>query len=155
MLGDGEVPNLMLDVIAALGRLAGLSFLPTPPRRVRAQEVDRPTVGLGQQERPERSSVGVELLRLVPQAQEDLLEDLLRQGAVVDHPAGQSEDGAAMAAVRLGQGVFTPTADGDNQGAITGVVQGGGHRCLLFGATSVGGWPGRANSAVHAAVSTR
>ena len=93
-------------------------------------------MALGQQVRAQRAALGVELLRLVPEAQEHLLHDLLGEGGVDQQAPGQGEDGAGVAAVRLGQRVLAVAADGDDEGGVAalGEVFGDGHGCPRFGA---------------------
>ena len=59
---------------------------------LRADQVDRPTVRLGQQERTQRAPVGVRSGRLAPQPQEHLLHDLLGGGVVAEEAPGETVD---------------------------------------------------------------
>ncbi len=73
---------------------------------------------VGEQEGAQRTTVRVELLGLVPQAQKDLLHQLLGPLGIAQEPARQPEHGAAVAAIRLSQRVFVITADRDHEGGI-------------------------------------
>src|SRR5207248_2547995 len=77
VVADGQVEDLALDVVAGLSRLARLALLTAAPRCLRPEQVDGPAVALGQQERPQRSSLRVEAVGLRPQTKKDLLHDLL------------------------------------------------------------------------------
>ena len=76
-------------------------------------------MGAGQEEGAEGPALGVELLRVVPQVQEDLLGDLLGRGGAAQDAPGQGVHGTSVAAVHLGQGLFVPSADGDHQVGVT------------------------------------
>ena len=89
--------------LAGLGGALGVSLLTAPTRRLRPQQVDRTAVALGQQVGAERASVGIELLGLVPEAQEDLLHDLLGHRGVGQQAPSQPEHRTGMASVGLGQ----------------------------------------------------
>jgi anti-sigma factor RsiW len=104
-----------------LGRRPGVALLAAAPRRVGAQEVDGAAVRLGEQERAQRAAVRVEAVGFAPQAQEHLLDDLLGRGVVGEHPSGQPVDGAGMTAVRFGERVLPPAADGDDQRGVAHV----------------------------------
>src|SRR5207248_2776910 len=95
VLPDSQVEHLALDVVAALGCLARLTLLAPATRRLRPQHVHRPAVALGEEEGPERPPLGVEAVGLCPEAEEDLLHDLLGQGLFGEEAAGQGEDGSA------------------------------------------------------------
>src|ERR1019366_7771556 len=72
-LDHGQVPHLVVDVVGGGGRLAGGPLLAPAPGHLRADEVHRLAVGAGQQERTQRPPLSVELLRPVPEVEEDLL----------------------------------------------------------------------------------
>src|ERR1039458_641183 len=109
LLDHGQVPHLVVDVVGGGGRLAGGPLLAPAPGHLRADEVHRLAVGAGQQERTQRPPLSVELLRPVPEVEEDLLGDLLGRWVAAYDPAGQGMDRAAVAAVDLGQGRLLPT----------------------------------------------
>ena len=73
----------MLDVVAGLGGAPQVALLAAAPGGVGAEEVDGAAVALGQQVRAQRAAARVELLGVVPEAEEDLLHDLLGLGVVV------------------------------------------------------------------------
>src|SRR5207248_118145 len=97
--------------------------LPAAARRLRAQEVDGATVGLGQQVRAQRAPLGIEAIGCVPEAQEDLLHDLLGQRRVAQQPSGEGEDRARVPAVRLGQRLLPPPADGHDERGVAGLPE--------------------------------
>ncbi len=74
-------------------------------------------MGLLQQEGPERAALWIETLGFVPQAEKDLLHDLLGEAGIPEHPLGQPEHRPpAWTAEHLRQGIVVPTADGDHEG---------------------------------------
>jgi hypothetical protein len=78
-------------------------------------------VGLSQEERPEGAALGVELFGVVPQAEEDFLDDLLGQRPIDEEPAGEGEHGARVASVGLGQRLLPVAADGYYEHGVAGV----------------------------------
>ena len=93
-------------------------------------------MALGEQVRAQRAPLGVELLGLVPEAEEHLLHDLLGEGGVDEQPPGQAEHGAGVAPVGLGERLLAVAADGDDEDGVAalGEVVGDGHGCPRFGA---------------------
>ena len=79
-------------------------------------------MALGQQERAQRTPLGIELVGSVPQAEEDLLDDLLGQGPVDQKPPGEGEDRPGVAAVGLGQRFLAVAADGHHEDGVAGVA---------------------------------
>src|SRR5438270_3692837 len=59
----------------------------------------------------------------MPQAEEDLLDDLLGRGHLPQDPSGQGVDGAGVASVGLGEGILAPSSDGDDERGVAGLVQ--------------------------------
>ena len=108
LVGHGQVPDLAFEVVAGVRRGPGVLLLPPRPGRPGPDQVDGPAVRLGQQERPQRTPVRVEAVRLAPQAQEDLLGHVLRRRPIPGDPPGQAEDGTAVPPVHLGQGALVP-----------------------------------------------
>jgi hypothetical protein len=121
LVGDGHVDDGVLDVVVGFGGPAGVTLLPLAARDLGAEDVDGPAVGLGQQERPERAPLGVKLLGAVPQAEEDLLDDLFSQRPVDEEPPGEGEDRPGVAAVGLGQGLLAVATDGHHEDGVAGV----------------------------------
>ena len=93
-------------------------------------------MALGEQVGPQRAPLRIELLGLVPDAEEHLLHDLLGQGGVDEQPPGQREHRAGVAPVGLGQRLLAVAADGDDEDRVAalGEVLGDGHGCPWFGA---------------------
>jgi len=110
----------VFDVVVGFGGRPGVALFPLAARHLGAEDVDGAAVGLGQEERPERPAVGVELLGPVPEAEEYLLDDFLGQVPVDQQPAGEGEDGARVAPVGLGQGLLAVAADGHHQHGVAG-----------------------------------
>jgi hypothetical protein len=67
--------------------------------------------------------LGVELLGIVPEVEEDLLGDLLGGRVAAEDPAGEGVDGATVAALHLGQRLLVPPADGDDQVGVARLLQ--------------------------------
>ena len=122
LVGDGHVPDLAVDVVAGRGRLARGPLLTLPPGHLGADEVDRLPVGAGQEEGAQRAPLGIELLRVVPQVEEDLLGDLLGGRIAPQDPPGQGVDGSAVAAVHLGQRRLVPATHRHHQVGVTGLL---------------------------------
>ena len=141
LVGHGEVPDLVLHVVAGLGGAHGVPGLAQAPRARGADGVDGPAVRLGQQERAQRPPGGVEAVGLVPQAQEHLLGDVLRLGRVVEDPPGQPVDGSAVAPVDLGQRHLAVAGDGGHQLGIADFVDRAAS-LDLFGPAPLGGCTG-------------
>src|SRR5205085_11496381 len=97
--GGGNVPDLVLEVVARLGGGTDVTFLARSARPLGAEEVDGAAVGVGQEVAAQRPTVGVVAIGLVPQAQEDLLDDLLGERRGGEEAAGEAEHGAGVAAV--------------------------------------------------------
>ncbi len=125
-LGDGEVPDLVLDVVPGFGRPADVPFLPPAPGLLGPEQVDRAPVALGQQEGPQGAATGVELLGPVPEAEEHLLHDLLGEGVVVEETPGEPVDGPAVAPVGLGERLLVVPRDGDDEPGVGELGDGGG-----------------------------
>ena len=115
LLGHGEVPRKVLDVV--VGRVSWLraALLPRRASGLGAHEVDGAVVGDGDEVGAQTRSGRVELLRLAPQPQEGVLGHLVRQKVGADHALGQRAHGAAVAAVGLGERRLVVPADGDDQ----------------------------------------
>ena len=118
LLGDGDVPHLVLDVVAALGGAQEVALLAPAAGGLGPQAVDRSAVALGEQVGAQRAAAGVELLGLLPQAEEDLLHDLLGDGVAGEEAARQAEDGAGVAAVGLGQRLLAVARDGHDDAGV-------------------------------------
>src|SRR5207244_689883 len=114
---------------AGLGGLAGVALLAAPARGLRTQHVDGSPVRLGEQERPQRPALGIELLGLVPEPEEHLLDDLLGHARVDQQPTGEREDRARVTPVRLGERVLPPAPDGDDDRGIARLPKGLSHHC--------------------------
>ncbi len=82
LVRDRAPHDLLLDVGRCLAHRAGIALLPAPPRGLRAHEVERPTVGLGEEVGPQRSALGVELLGPGPEPDEHLLDHVVGERAV-------------------------------------------------------------------------
>src|SRR5437899_6555342 len=123
VLGDGHVPYLVLEVVARLGPLPVLALFAGATRRVGTDGVDGAPMAVRQEERPKRPALRVELVRRIPQAEEDLLHDLLGARAVAEEPTSEAEHGTGMAPVGLGQGVLAPASDGDDESGVARLRQ--------------------------------
>ncbi len=121
--GERHVPDLAGDVVARIGGLRRLAFLPTAPRRLGPDQVDRTSVGVGEQEAAQRAAFGVEAIRLVPQADEHLLHDLLGAGMIGQQPAGQPEDRTGVATVGLGERVLLEATDRNGERTVGHLTQ--------------------------------
>jgi hypothetical protein len=55
---------------------------------------------------PQGAALGIETLRFVPEPEENLLGDILREAVVVEDPATEAEDCATMSPIDLREGVF-------------------------------------------------
>ena len=119
-------------------RFEGVPGLTEAARVRRTDGIDGSAVGLGQQEGAQGAPGGVEAVGLVPEAEEDLLGDVLGLGGVVQHPLGQAEDGPAVAPVHLGQGHLAVASDGGDELGVTDLVQ-VLHMHVLFGTAPHGG----------------
>ena len=80
-------------------------------------------MGLGEQVGPERAPARVEALRVVPEADEHLLHDLLRERPVAGDAQRETEGRAGVAPVRLGQRLGVEAPDRDDQGRVGGGAQ--------------------------------
>ena len=100
-----------------------MALLAGGERRLGAYQVDRPAVDRRHEVRPERAAARVELLGVVPEAEEHLLDDLLGERVVVEHPHREAERGVAVAAEHLGQRLLSEAGDGDHQGRVARVSQ--------------------------------
>ena len=60
----------------------------------------------------------VESCRVVPETEEDLLDDLLGHRLLTQQSASEPEHRPGMTPVRLGQGLLVVSGDGDRQDAI-------------------------------------
>ena len=60
---------------------------------------------------------------MVPEPEEDLLRDLLRERLVAEEPAGEAVDRATVAAIGLGEGVLPVARDRDDERGIADVAQ--------------------------------
>jgi hypothetical protein len=76
-------------------------------------------VRLGEEKGAEGPPLRIELLGLVPEAEEHLLDDLLGHALVDQQPAGEREDRPRMTAVCLGERILSPPPDRDDNGCIT------------------------------------
>jgi len=115
MGGDHEIPDLVLDVVAGLRRRSRLPLLADAPGALRAENVDCPTVGLGEQERAERPTRLVEALRSIPEPEKDLLNDLLSKSTIPQHSTGQSVDRTGMAPIDLGERLLVPAGNSEHK----------------------------------------
>jgi hypothetical protein len=75
-------------------------------------------MGLGQEERAELPSLGVEPIGAVPQADENILDDLLGQLPSPQNPEGEGEQSPAMAPVQLGEGIVLVSMESENETGI-------------------------------------
>ena len=78
-------------------------------------------MALRQKKRPQRPARRIELVRVVPQAQEDLLDDVLGLGGIAGHPSGKPAHCAGVAPVQLRQRLLAVAADGHHQLSISEV----------------------------------
>ena len=123
LLGDGEVPRLVLDVVARDHRLTHRALLALAAGRLRADDVDGAAVGLGHEERPQRPPTRVEALGRVPQVDEDLLGHLLGQIGRPQDATGQGEHRSPVTPVRLGQRRLVHPGDRHHQGGVAGRLE--------------------------------
>ena len=89
-----------------------------------AQEIDRTSVHLSEQEGAQRSARGVVPLGFAPRADEDLLDDLLGEHAVAEHAPGQAEGPGRVPPVQLGERAVVTIDDRSGEHPVVGVVQG-------------------------------
>ncbi len=116
---ERDLEHFVLDVGGSCLRShSGFVFLPCTARGLRADEIDATAVGMRQQERPERTSSCVELARIVPQAKEHLLGDLLRQRFITEDAAGKSVHRSRVARVDLRQGLFGTLFQANDEGGV-------------------------------------
>jgi len=80
-------------------------------------------VGLGEEVAAHRAAIGVVTGRVVPEPEEHLLDDLLGQRRLHQQSPGEPEDGAGVAAIRLGQRALVVAGDGQGEGAVGGVIE--------------------------------
>jgi hypothetical protein len=113
VLGLGEVPDLPLEVVAALGSEARIALFASTPRGLGADHVNAETVDLGEEIGAQRTAAGVETIWLVPKPEKHFLEYLFGEGVVVENPACQPERSVRMALVHLGEGLVVETPDRD------------------------------------------
>jgi hypothetical protein len=75
-------------------------------------------MGLSEEIGAEGPPLWVELLRLVPEAEKHLLNDLLGRCPSPEHPGGQGENGPGVAPIDLGERLLSPAADRDHEGRV-------------------------------------
>ena len=125
VLGDGELDDLALEVVPGL-RAAGARAAPHAPGAT-TRPGRRRWRGCGPSPcRYARSDPrpGSKLLRVVPEAEEHLLDDLLGQRPIVEDPHREPEGGVAVAAVGLGQRLLAEPGDGDDQRGVARLASG-------------------------------
>ena len=74
-------------------------------------------------------ATGVEPLGVLPELEEDLLDQLLGQRPVAQDPHREAEGGVAVAAVHLGQRRLPEPGDGDDQRGVARLAEIGVHHC--------------------------
>ena len=89
----------------------------------------------------ERASSRVEAAGLVPQPEEDLLDDLLGSLDIHQHPARQPVDGRAVPRVQRSEGLLVAGGDGRYEVGVVEVVQPWIHGCPVRGRHRCGRWP--------------
>src|SRR5262245_45802732 len=120
MFGLREVPYLAFEVVAGLGRQTCVAFFARAARCFGADDVDAAAMRLGEEVGAQRSTSGIETVRVVPQAEEDLLDDFLGEGAIGDDAAGEPERGGRVAPVHLSQRVVAEASDRDDELGVAG-----------------------------------
>ena len=115
LVGHHQIPDLPLEVVTGIGRRPGFPLFPAGPGLPGADDVDRPAVRLGEQERPERSPGGIEPVWLVPEPEKHFLDDVFGLTDVAYDLLGQTEDDATVPAVDLGQRLLAEAPDRHHQ----------------------------------------
>ncbi len=72
-------------------------------------------MGVGEQERAQRSPIRVVLLGVLPQAEEDLLGDLFGQRLVAQDSPGEALHGPGVAPVGLGESLLLKASNGRHE----------------------------------------
>ena len=106
--------------MSTLGLAQCLAFLAGPARRLGAQQVDRTSVYLREQERAHRAACRVEAARIPPRADEHLLHDFLAQRPIAEHPAGEAQARAHVPPVQLGERLLVVVADRERERGVVG-----------------------------------
>ena len=139
MLGDGEIDDLTLEVVARLRVQPVVALFARARATTRPVRRRWPGCGPCHHVGAQRPASRIELLRVVPQAEEHLLDDLLGQRAIVQDAHREPEGGVAVAAVGLGERLLAEPGDGHHQRGIARVPQVGVHHIQEYGAMGAGG----------------
>ena len=113
---------------------AVVALFARPARRLGPYDVDGAAVDRRHHVGAQRPAPRIEPLRVVPEAEEHLLDDLLGQRAIVQHPHREPEGGVAVAAVGLGERLLAEPGDGHDQRGVARVPQVGVHHIQAYGA---------------------
>src|SRR5262249_19721338 len=100
-----------------------VALLARAARRLRGHEIDAPAVHLREDVGTEGTARGVETLGIVPQPEEHLLHDFLREGSITEDAVGQPERGPGLALVRLFERLGPEPPDRDHQRGVARLAQ--------------------------------
>jgi hypothetical protein len=124
----------MLQVVRGHRRPVGVSHFAGPARIERANEIDRSTVRVVEEERTQRSTHGIEAVGVVPQSEEDLLGHVVGFVHVIEDLAGEPIGGAAVTAIDLGESGFLVATNERHELRVTHLFQ------LIHGASDSRGY---------------
>ena len=111
-LGDGA-----LEIVVDRRAAERLPLLARPSGRLRAQQIHRSSVHLGEQERAHRTPTRVEPVGPTPEPEKYLLHHLLCEHAVGEDPTGEAKARTRVARVQLPQ--RQPISVGDDTREVT------------------------------------
>src|SRR4051812_6781027 len=121
MRGEQAVPQLEVVVIRGCLRQRLALFAPTA-RSITTQPVDRARPRVHDEERAQRAALGIEPVGLLPQADEHLLHDVIRDAVVPGDVPRDGVGGTAVPAVRLLERLVMPARDGEHERRITAIA---------------------------------
>ena len=120
VLGERQVPHRTVEVVAALGGLAGVALLALATGHVGPQDIDGTAVGLRQQVTAQGAPFGVEALGMVPEPEEDLLHHLFGLGLIRQDPLRQAEHGAGVSPVDLAERLLLEARQREHEARVGG-----------------------------------
>ena len=123
-------PGLLLGRACRVGRLLPLHDVQRlgAAALLAAHDVDRATVDERHDPGARLRPLGAERRGGAPDGEEALLDGVLREALVAEHPVGDAVGDAADAVVELGQGVLVPARDHRHEGLVREVREVFAHR---------------------------
>jgi len=97
------IGHFLAKVVTVVDGSAGPSLLAQSPRLLGSNGVDGEAVRLREQVRSQAPSLRVETFRVLPEAQEGVLDDVGGVFLGTEYAVCEPEDGLAVATVRFGQ----------------------------------------------------